>query len=242
MANISEIKVNGNLYNIKDTYARNGDYCNICLIWDGNSENLEAINIDELNTLYRVNDAIEMSNDQYLIGNSSNLHSFLMNQSSSSEEISEIAIMGLLPMMLGINLGPANPVSSSCNLQENNTFGQYCIYMFGSAAGPELETELRELANSGIQIGVNLNMRKIMYINAPYECTLNYLAQFVFGIEEPITIPAGLWFNKIFNEEVYIDTLYLASSILSKIMDNGLLILFNQMENGTLPLSLTINT
>lgn len=233
MASISEIKLNGNLYDIKDAYARNGDFCSICAIWDGNTEGLDAIDINDNNHLYRIGDSIEMTNDQYLIGNSISIMSLLLSNSSDNE----IMVLSLLPSMLGINFGPGNFIGSSLNLQENTAFGQFCIQIFGDQVTEEFQSELRNLCESNIQIGVNLNVNKMMYINAPQECTLDLVAKFLFGIDGTITIPAGLWLMKTNNDIFFIDSVYLASPKLSKVMDYGVSVMADMLMNGTLPLS-----
>lgn len=142
--------------------------------------------------------------------------------------------MALIPTLLGANLGPANMIDSSCNMQEQSTFGQICMNMFGSAATPELEAELRELSNAGIQFGLNLQSHLMMYINVPQECTLVHLADFLYGVES-LTIPAGLWLAKLEDPEgsgqtAFIDTMYLASPQLSKVMNIGLNTIFTMLD------------
>lgn len=250
MADISTITVNGNLYDIKDSVARNGDAAQIVCIWDGNIDGLDGFSPDTTYSYYRVSDAIKMSNDQMLIGNSSTLHIGLIMSSSSSSSTtgldSEFTLMAMMPTLLGVNLGPANMIDSSCNMQEQSAFGQICIDMFGSSATPELEAELRELSNVGIQLGLNLQSRLMMYINAPQECTLVHLANFLYGIES-LTIPAGLWLAKLENpddpdQSAFIDTMYLASPQLSKVINIGLSTIFMMINNGMLSNASLFNT
>ena len=77
----------------------------------------------------------------------------------------------------------------------------------------------------------------MMYINAPQECTLDLVAKFLFGIDGTITIPAGLWLMKTNNDIFFIDSVYLASPKLSKVMDYGVSVMADMLMNGTLPLS-----
>ena len=246
MADISEVKVSGVTYNIKDSIMRNNiDATQIVCFWDGNTEGLECIEADSMYKYYRVSDAIEMTNDQSLIGNSATLHLGLSNGNTSSEEgfslDQEAMYMAMMPTLLGVNLGPANMIDSSCNMQENSEFGQICLQMFGSDASEELKAELLELTTSGIQIGLNLQSRLVMYINAPHECTFTHLAEFLYGIES-LTIPAGLWLAKLENstgtnsfiDSAFIDTMYLASPHFSKIINHGLGIIFMMLESGML--------
>lgn len=78
MADISTITVNGSLYDIKDSVARNSDAAQIVCVWDGNTDGLNSFSPDDMYSYYRISDAIEMSNDQILVGNSSTLHMGLM--------------------------------------------------------------------------------------------------------------------------------------------------------------------
>ncbi len=243
MKNISEIKLSGNVYNIKDAYARNGNYSYIAKFWDGNIENLDVIPAKENLSYYRVSDSIEMTNDQFLLGNSHTLNMYLLQGSSAPnlENLlnSEVAIMVMLPDLLGVTLGPANIISSSCNVQENTSFGQICISLFGSSASEEVEQELRNLAESGIQLGVNMSSRTITYINAPHDFTFDYLASFFFGSDEPINFPAGLWMAKLM-DSIYVDTMYLVTPEFSKIIDYGLKIVFEFLQSSDLMTSTLI--
>lgn len=248
MSDISKIKVAGVTYDVKDNLARKGSYTSIELLWDGNTENLESISPVEGATFYRVSDALEMSNDQYLIGNSSSLGlQMLMGNigisSDSSSNFEQISLISIIPLILGLNFGNGSFVSSSLNLQENSAFGQLVIEIFGSAATPELEEELRQLSSSGIQIGVNMFSNMIMYINAPHSCIFTHLANFLFGIES-FEVPAGLWLIKVVTSEenesdfIFIDSVYLASPEVSKVVDHGIKTMFTLLQQG-LPISTT---
>lgn len=244
MADISEVKVSGVTYNIKDSVMRNNiDATQIVCFWDGNTEGLECIEADSMHKYYRVSDAIEMTNDQSLIGNSAMLHLIMLNGSTSSEGGSifneETMYMSMISTLFGVNLGPVNMIDSSCNMQEDSVLGQIHMQRFeGYASEEELKTELRELLTSGIQIGLNIPTSLVMYINAPHECTFTHLAEFFYGIES-LTIPAGLWLAKLENSTetnvsingAFIDTMYLASPQFSKIINYGLGIVF---MNGVL--------
>lgn len=231
MADISEVKVSGVTYNIKDGYSRNSNYMNIISNWDGNTENLESIQLGDL-TYYRVTDSISTNN--YLIGDCSNLNFYSILNSNKIEAFMLMKLMWSL-------VEDSNWMLSSISL--NNKLYELYRGMFEQEA-PELLNEIDTLCQKH-NFGMWLQMNAFMFLNVTEAFTMSAeLSQFFIGDNNEHTISEGLWITKInMGEEmghkefwVFPDLIYEISPSLTDYIDaklNATIYIMNKMDGSS---------
>lgn len=230
MADINQIKVGNEIYDVRDNH---GLYEKM-ITWDGNTEGLEYVESNGCllggsatpGVFYRVSDYLEMNNDQYLVGVSSDmvLPAVFNPTDMASIETRLLARTGMAPFDI---------IDSALNLQKNSEFGKLCLNMFSSLVSSEDQETLMNFADSGTQIGMNLVYALPLYINTPVSVTFSgNLAMGFLSREDEVTFDRGLWlFNAtssfqlddgILPIKVCPETLFLISQERTKVIDIGL--------------------
>lgn len=181
MADISEVKVSGVTYNIKDIPGRHSGYVNVIQTWDGNIEGLELIQVGDL-SYYRIGDSIQTNN--YLIGEMMNMNKQLKNVDSE---------MIIVKLLMGL-LGDATLYTSSISLKHK--FKEMISPMF-SNLDEEVFAEMQTFMDNN-HVGFWLGDDLAFFLNIPITTTLSAtLTKAMVGVEEEITIPEGLWVTNI---------------------------------------------
>lgn len=239
MADINQIKVNNEIYDVRDNHG----LFEKMIIWDGNvDEDMDWISTNGFlmsmdgtripGVFYRYSDYFEMNNNQYLIGCAPELTSRYTIESLLNNNLEALITLGLF---YNPKFSPSNFIESAYNLQAESEFGKLMLSVLGNQIGDEITSELIGLAEEGVQIGLNFMQECILYINTPKDITLSpELSYGMFGVEEgqQITIKRGLWLFKgeismQIDEvplpiQIYPYDLYLLSIERSKTLDSGI--------------------
>ena len=224
MADISEVKVSGVTYNIKDNPSRRFGHINVLCSWDGNTENLETINIGGLD-YYRIRDGISTNN--YLIGEMSMLDFELKQNSLSSDEMAQMMSFVLDAMHL---IGHATLYTSTISL--NRFFGEMLLAEFSTNMSEEVYTEAQNLINTS-NMGTWIYSFTTLFINAPQDISVSAeLGDFLYGTSETITIPAGLWIAKLeMGEEFGYQSFPLFPQVIYEVSTSGSEYIDNVFQN-----------
>lgn len=200
MASISEIKLNGNLYDIKDAYARNSSSWRYETEWNGDTSDFTSMRFMGAD-FYRIQDAIELEQESILMANLTGMLQLLQVKDSSFIEV--IAIVSpMLDMASGSSLNPGNVFVSSFSMA-GAIKDMLLEEMFAEIDNIEIqsaiEQELADLENANIHFGISIMLEQMgeapfAFCNVPQDTQIGpYLCDF-FGIPEELNVmPAGLW-------------------------------------------------
>lgn len=200
MPNISKIKVNNEIYDIKDSLSRQQGYAKVVCEWDGVTEGLETKTLGYY-TYYKVGEGVELAEEEYLVAPSASAYG-AMNLMEGGNDISEVMLMSVIaPTFDNINIfvdgisyknnyanlfKPFEEMASSAGLdfslisEHGDCFG--LSYLGITAAMP----------SSGF-LGLMphyINTTKNLVIPAE-------IMQGLYGIEEEVVFTPGLWLLKI---------------------------------------------
>lgn len=225
MPDISKIKIDNNIYNIKDENARLEGYAKVVCSWDGNTEGLEKISlIPGRLEYYRVGDAIDLAEKEYLIASSSSLSGIMIDDTE----------LFTLTMMLSV-LGHVNIAADGISFK-NDYAKLYDSYLKEAQGVPGISTLLEQGESFGLSfLGFEGFMSDLglapHYINNKENLTLPAeLMNFFYGQEEEVVFSPGLWLVKVDLGEIagystlpiFPEVLYIPSESATTIMDNGL--------------------
>lgn len=262
MADISKVKVNGMLYDIKDVNARNSSSWRYETEWNGDTSDLASIRFMGTD-FYRIQDAIELEQDSVLMANLPG-----MIQLFSTKNSSIVEMLGFLPSILdmasGSSLNPGSIFISGFSMK-GVIRDMILQELFASIDDVEtqaaIEQELIDLENVNVHFGISImlgemNEAPFTFCNVPQDTQIGpYLCEF-FGIPEEMSVmPAGLWarYTTITNtttdenggtveqEIVLYPTVFLSSSLTGTKLFT---IYFNNFMGAlqTMPLSLEDNS
>lgn len=225
MPDISKIKIDNNIYNLKDENARLNGYAKVVCSWDGNTEGLEKISlIPGKLEYYRVGDAIDLAEKEYLIASSSSLSGIIID----NEEFL------MVTMMISV-LGHVNALVDGISFK-NDYAKLYDSYLKEAQDIPGMSALLEQGESFGLSfLGFEGFMSQLglapHYINNKENLTLTAeLMNAIYGQEEEVTFSPGLWLVKADLGEsagystlpVFPEVLYIPSESATTIMDNGL--------------------
>lgn len=200
MPNISKIKVNNEIYDIKDSLSRQQGYAKVICEWDGVTEGLEMKTLGYY-TYYKVGEGVELTEEEYLVAPSASAYG-AASLMEGGDGISEVMMMSMIaPIFDNINIfvdgvsyknnyanlfKPFEEMASSAGLdfslisEHGDCFG--LSYLGITAAMP----------SSGF-LGLMphyINTTKNLVIPAE-------IMQGLYGIEEEVVFTPGLWLLKI---------------------------------------------
>lgn len=200
MSNISKIKVNNEIYDLKDSISRAQGYARVVCEWDGVTEGLQKKSlVPGIYDYYRVGDAVDVG-DSYLIGVSSPIHAAFSNLDDSDH----------ITMMVAINL--IAPTFGNANLYIDGISykGNYAdVYAPLLKEAEETGFDFSVIADKGETFGLSYmgimgamgasGLPGLMphYINTAENLVLSAeLMEALYGIGEEVVFTPGLWLLK----------------------------------------------
>lgn len=232
MPNISKIKVNNEIYDIKDSLSRQQGYTRVVCEWDGNTEGLETKQLGYY-TYYKVGDAIELAQEEYLAAPSASAYgAFTMMNSDASIELMMIAMVAKTFDSLNIYTD---------GISYKNNYAALFKSLEESAANAGLD--FSQISEKGECFGFSyLGIMGAMgmgglpglmphYINTAENLVLSKdLISALYGLDEEVVFTPGLWLVKVDVGEmvgyktypIWPELLYIPNEESTKLMDFNL--------------------
>lgn len=200
MPNISKIKVNNEIYDIKDSLSRQQGYAKVICEWDGVTEGLEMKTLGYY-TYYKVGEGVELMEEEYLVAPSVSAYG-AANLMESGSDISEVTLASMIaPVFDNINIyvdgvsyknNYANLFKSFEEMASSAGIDFSLISEHGDCFGLSFMGILAAMPSSGF-LGLMphyINTTKNLVIPAE-------IMQGLYGIEEEVVFTPGLWLLKI---------------------------------------------
>lgn len=202
MSNISKIKVNNEIYDLKDSISRAQGYARVVCEWDGITEGLECKSlIPGSLDYYRVGDAVELAKEEYLVGASSSAYGAFLGASGESGLSELLFISVLAPVFGNVNI-------FTDGISYKNAYAKMYENLEKSAASVGLDFsaltkhgECFGFSYMGIMgaMGSETGLPGLMphYINTSKNLVLPVeLMSALYGREEEMVFTPGLWLLK----------------------------------------------
>jgi hypothetical protein len=225
--NIKKIKVAGELYDIYDSEARNNSSIKELVRWDGNTDGLQTVHLMNGVDYYRIADALDNSNGEYIVAESSTLEKASSRMLGAS--MGEASIMfKIFSVINNINLFNAS-ISFQGKLET-------LLRRLASLLMPELNQDNLPLANSiryGLSIVLFGSTQLVTFVNVTKTTTISkeFLNDFYgLSLTEDIIFSPGLWAMKANATEmtgykdfyVYTDIIYTLPHSTNFLFESGI--------------------
>lgn len=200
MPNISKIKVNNEVYDIKDSLSRQQGYAKVVCEWDGVTEGLETKTLGYY-TYYKVGEGVELTEEEYLVAPSASAYG-AYNLMEGGNAIEEIILMSAVASIFdNINLfvdgisyknnyadlfKPLEEAASNAGLDFS------LISEYGDSFGLSYLGIMSAMGDSGLPglMPHYINTTKNLVIPAE-------LMKALYEIEEEVVFTPGLWLLKM---------------------------------------------
>lgn len=231
MADIKQIKVSNEIYDVNDSFARDSNYAKVVYEWDGNTEGLDKLSlIPDVLDYYRVGDAIEVADNEYLIGMATSFYRMFSG---------EDGIESMLIPVIFQSFGTINLFYDGISYKNGYAKLFEEIEQKATDAGLDFSVfsengECFGFSYFGILGGMGMSVVPGLtphYINTTNSITIPAtLMSNLYGVENEVTFTPGLWLLKSdFGEfagfkslPVYTDLLYIPAKDATIIMEKNL--------------------